>query len=89
VGTMAGGRGDLDLRKLMGKRARIVGTVLRARPLEEKIALARDFARSMLPHFESGELQPVVDGVFRFDEIAEAHHRMETNVSSGKILLVW
>jgi putative PIG3 family NAD(P)H quinone oxidoreductase len=84
---MMGGRSLADLGKLMGKRAAVIGTVLRARPLEEKIALTQRFAAEMLPLFDTGALRPVIDSRFPLDAVAEAHIRMESNANAGKILL--
>jgi len=87
VGVMAGGGGGLDVGRLLAKRATIVGTVLRSRPLEEKIALTRRFAIELGPLFEDGRLRPVVDSRFAFDRIADAHRHMESNANVGKILI--
>jgi putative PIG3 family NAD(P)H quinone oxidoreductase len=84
---MMGGRSMADLGKLMAKRAAVIGTVLRPRPLEEKIALTQRFAAEMLPLFDSGALRPVIDSRFPLDAVAEAHVRMEGNANAGKILL--
>src|SRR5690606_10093717 len=54
VGTMAGARAELDIRQVMQKRLKLMGTVLRSRPLEEKIALAREFSDVVLPLLNSG-----------------------------------
>jgi len=89
VGVPAGSEATLSLRGLMGKRASIRGTVLRARPVAEKAELARAFARDVLPGFQKGELAAVVDRVFPAAEVADAHRRMEANESFGKILLEW
>jgi putative PIG3 family NAD(P)H quinone oxidoreductase len=89
VGVPAGSSSTIDLRALMGRRASIRGTVLRARPVGEKEALARAFAADVLPGFEAGELEPVIDRVFPAGEAAEAHRRMEENRNFGKILLAW
>jgi NADPH:quinone reductase-like Zn-dependent oxidoreductase len=86
VGVMAGG-GMLNVAKLMPKRATVIGTVLRARPIEEKIATTRRFGAEMLPLFESGALRPVIDRRFSFHEIADAHAHMEANANVGKILI--
>jgi NADPH:quinone reductase len=87
VGVMGGGAGTVNIGKLLPKRAAIVGTVLRARPLEEKIAITQRFAAEMLPLFDRGLLRPVIDSRFPFDRIAEAHERMEANLNVGKILV--
>ncbi len=89
VGVPGGARGGIDLRALMVRRARLLGTVLRARPVAEKAALARDFERCVLPGFADGSLAPVVDGVFPADQAADSHERMEANLNFGKIVLEW
>ena len=87
VGLLGAGEATVPLRHLMAKRARLVGTVLRARPLEEKISLSRRFAREVLPLFGTGGLQPVIDRRFRIDDVAEAHAYMQSNANFGKILV--
>ena len=89
VGVTGGPKSELDLRALMSKRASITGTVLRARPLEEKIALARAFADRVVPLFESGRLKPVVDAFFRPEDVADAHRRLEASDTFGKLALLW
>jgi len=89
VGVTGGAKAEIDLRVLMGRRASIRGTVLRARVVEEKAALARAFEAHVLPGFEDGRLAPVVDRVFPADEAAAAHRYMEENRNFGKILLTW
>jgi putative PIG3 family NAD(P)H quinone oxidoreductase len=89
VGVPGGREGPMDLRLLMGRRASITGTVLRARPVEEKMALAQDGRRRMLPLFESAGLRPVVYRGFPPDSAAEAHEVMEQNLNFGTISIVW
>jgi NADPH:quinone reductase len=89
VGTVAGGTASLDLGLLLRKRLTLVGTVLRSRPLEEKIALAREFSDSVLPLLSSGRVRAVIDRTYSFEEIRRAHGRMEANDSFGKIVLRW
>lgn len=89
VGVPSGSETQISLRALMGRRASIRGTVLRARPLAEKRALAEAFVRDVLPGFTSGELAPVIDRVYPASQVADAHRRMESNESFGKILLEW
>jgi len=89
VGTVAGPKVELDLGLLLQRRIRIVGTVLRTRPLEEKIALAREFSSTVLPLLSSGKIRPVIDRVYPFSEVAEAHRQMEQNDTFGKIVLKW
>jgi putative PIG3 family NAD(P)H quinone oxidoreductase len=87
VGTMAGTRADVDLHVLMRKRARIHGTVLGARPLEDKIAAARSFERHVVPLFASGALRPVVDCVLPWTQAGDAFRRLESNATFGKVVL--
>jgi len=89
VGLTAGASATFAMNVLLRKRLTIVGTVLRARPLEEKIALAREFSSRMVPLFDTGRLRPVVDRVFPFDQIRDAHELMESNQTFGKIVLRW
>jgi NADPH:quinone reductase-like Zn-dependent oxidoreductase len=84
---MAGTRADVDLHVLMRKRARIHGTVLGGRPLEDKIAAARSFERHVVPLFESGALRPVVDCVLPWTQAGDAFRRLESNATFGKVVL--
>jgi len=87
VGVMAGAMATFPLGLLLPKRARIVGTVLRARPLEEKITVTTEFARQVLPLFDQGRCHPVIDRRFPLDQVADAHRHMESNANIGKIVL--
>jgi NADPH:quinone reductase-like Zn-dependent oxidoreductase len=87
VGTMASGRATLNIGKLMPKRGAIVGTVLRARPLEEKIAISCRFAKEMLPGFDAKRFFPVIDARFSLDDMPDAHRLMEANANFGKIAI--
>lgn len=89
VGTVDGVRSELDLRLALGKRAQITGTVLRARPLEEKMALARAVERHVLPLFARGTYRPVVDRVLPVDQVAEAFEHLVADRNVGKIVLAW
>jgi NADPH2:quinone reductase len=89
VGTTGGSKVEVDLGLLLRRRIHLFGTVLRSRPLEEKIALAREFSNAVLPLISSGRIRPVIDSVFPFDAIRSAHERMEENASFGKIVLTW
>lgn len=89
VGVPGGARGEIDLSALMRRRANLTGTVLRSRPLEEKLALAADFRRRALPLFADGRLVPVLDRAFPAREAPAAHRRMEANLNFGKLVLTW
>jgi NADPH:quinone reductase len=87
VGAMAGAQVDLNIALLMQKRAEIRGTMLRSRPLEEKILAARAFERHVLPLFASGALRPIVDRVLPLAQAGAAHQVMQSNETFGKIVL--
>ncbi len=87
VGTMAGGATQIDVGKLMARRAALIGTMLRSRPLEEKVAITRRFAAEILPRFDRDGLHPVIDRRFPLDGIADAHRAMEANENVGKIVV--
>jgi NADPH:quinone reductase len=89
VGTLGGAKPQVDLSLLMRTRGSIVGTVLRPRPIEEKIAATQAFARDVLPLVASGRVKPVVDVVLPAARAREAHERMEKNESFGKIVLAF
>ncbi len=89
VGTTAGAKAEIDLGVLLRRRIHLIGTVLRSRPLEEKIALAREFSGSVIPLLSSGRIKPVIDCVMKFSDIRKAHERMEKNDTFGKIVLTW
>jgi tumor protein p53-inducible protein 3 len=87
VGVMGGPTATINLGTLLFKRHQILGLVMRARPLPDKIAITAAFVRESLPLFDSGVLSPVVDSVFEFSEAGRAHERMERNENVGKIVL--
>jgi len=87
VGVMGGGRTNIDLFSLMPKRASLIGTVLRARPLEEKVAASVRFAAEVLPAIEAGKIRPVIDRRFALADMADAHRYLETNANVGKVLI--
>lgn len=89
VGVTGGPKAEVDLRALMGRRASIRGTVLRARSPREKAEIAAGFTHTVLPRFEDGSLKPVVDRLFPPEEAAEAHRLVEANGTFGKVLLRW
>jgi NADPH2:quinone reductase len=87
VGLLAGAKAELDLRVMLHKRLRLMGTVLRARPLEEKIAATQDFARHVVPLLARGMVCPVVDRVLSLASAGEAHRYMASNDGFGKVVL--
>lgn len=87
VGVMSGGPVPFDAGSLLAKRAALIGTTLRARPIEEKIAVTLEFAEQLLPRVADGSLAPVIDSRFPLAEVAAAHERMGANLNAGKIVL--
>jgi putative PIG3 family NAD(P)H quinone oxidoreductase len=87
VGLSAGIHAELDLAALLRQRVEIIGTVLRSRPLEEKIDAARVLERNLVPLFARGALRAVVDRVFDLAEAGAAHAYVASNESFGKVLL--
>ena len=87
IGVGAGPRTEINLLALMGKRARIHGSTLRARPLEEKAAALRLVEKAVLPGFASGDLSVPVAATFGLDEAAAAYERFEAGSKLGKVVL--
>jgi NADPH:quinone reductase len=87
IGALAGASATMDLRQILGKRLTIRGTVLRSRPLEERIAVTREFERAVLPRLASGEFSPRIDARFGLDDISAAHALVESNQTIGKVAL--
>ena len=87
VGLMGGANVETNLGLLMPKRLRVHGTVLRTRPLDEKIALTNQFKRHVLPLITDGRIKAVVDRSFPLEHAGKAHEYMETNANFGKIVL--
>ena len=89
LSTMSGSEASLDLALLMRKRARIVGSTLRARSRAEKATIVSRFKHEVLPSFATGALRVVVDAVFPVARAAEGFQRMRENRNVGKILIAW
>jgi putative PIG3 family NAD(P)H quinone oxidoreductase len=89
IGTLGGATGPAPIGMLLGKRATVIGTVMRARPLEEKIAVAQAAAARLVPMFERGLLVPVVDRVLPMAACGEAHAAVERDETIGKVVLTW
>jgi putative PIG3 family NAD(P)H quinone oxidoreductase len=87
VGLLAGRKTEVDLGAVLGKRVRILGTVLRARPLEEKIAAMRAFEAQVVPLLARGRVKPIIDRVLPLADAAKAHEHMASNQGFGKIVL--
>lgn len=88
IASMAGPGAEIDLRAILSKRLRIIGSTLRSRPLAEKVALTEEFVCDVLPAFADGSLAPVIDCAYPLRNAAEAHRRMAANENVGKIVLL-
>lgn len=87
LGIMGGGPAEVNLGLVLVKRLQVIGSTLRNRPIEEKIAVCRRFTTEMLPHFASGALRPVIDRRYPLDQIGDAHSYLEENTSVGKVVI--
>lgn len=87
VGMLGGATAALDLSRILMKRQRICGLVMRSRSVAEKAELVQRFERALWTMLERGALSPRVDEVFSLDEVSAAHGRMERNLNLGKIVL--
>jgi len=88
MGMTAGGRkAEVDLGLLLRRRLKVIGSVLRARPREEKARLTADFTAFALPRLRDGRLRPVVDRIFSLERAGEAYKALERGGAFGKIIL--
>ena len=87
IGVGAGAKAELNLLALMGKRARVFGSTLRARPLEEKALVARALEHEVLPLFQTGALRVLVAEAFPLHEAAAAYERFRAGGKLGKVVL--
>jgi NADPH:quinone reductase-like Zn-dependent oxidoreductase len=88
IGVSAGAKCELNMLALMGKRARIHGSMLRSRPLEEKALVARRMEHEVLPLFETGALRVPIAETFPLSDAAAAYERFAAGGKLGKIVLV-
>lgn len=78
---------DLDLTKILFKRLQIIGSTLRSKPVDQKINLTKRFSDFAMPLFESGQIKPIIDSVFDWKDVDQAHDWMANNKNAGKIVL--
>jgi putative PIG3 family NAD(P)H quinone oxidoreductase len=88
IGMQGGRKAELDINKLMRKRAAVIGTTLRARPADEKAAIVTSVREHVWPLVADGHVRPVIDSRFPMAEAAAAHERVEESLHVGKVLLV-
>ncbi|TML04831.1 MAG: zinc-binding dehydrogenase, partial [Actinobacteria bacterium] len=88
IGVGAGFKAELNLLALMGKRARIMASTLRPRPLEEKALTARAMERNVLPLLARGDVHVPVAETFGLDQVHDAYERFAAGGKLGKIVLL-
>jgi putative PIG3 family NAD(P)H quinone oxidoreductase len=89
LATLSGLRAELDLRVLMGRRARLIGSMLRSRSRAEKARIVEQFEKEILPAFDAGRLRVAIDSVYPPEDAVAAFTRMRENRNTGKILIDW
>jgi putative PIG3 family NAD(P)H quinone oxidoreductase len=87
IGLVAGAEGTLELGRVLRGRLTIRGTVMRARPLEERITTTRRFADEVLPLLAAGTVRATIDRTYALAELAAAHERLESNETVGKLVV--
>lgn len=88
IGVMGGAEGTLPVGRLLVKRLKIVGSVLRSRAKDEKTDILKGLQAEVWPLFESGEVRPIIDSVFPLAKAEEAHARVASDQTVGKVLLL-
>ena len=87
IGLMGGSRSEIDLAKLMMKRLRVVGSTLRARPLEEKASIMAELGQYVWPKISQGEIVPIIQQVFPIQAASEAQELVASDETIGKVVL--
>ena len=87
VGLMGGVKAETNLGLILTKRLQVFGSVLRSRPLAEKIDITRRFQKNWLPLLTAGTIKPIIDRSFPLAQAGDAHQYMEDNKNFGKIIL--
>ncbi len=88
LASLGGGKvEEFDLRKILMKRLQVIGTTLRSRTRQYQMQLTKEMSEFALPLFQSEKIKPVVDSVFDWEDVADAHRYMEENRNIGKIVL--
>jgi putative PIG3 family NAD(P)H quinone oxidoreductase len=87
IGLQGGVNGELNLGALMSKRAAVISTTLRSRPLAEKAAIVASVEENVWPLIADGSVRPIVDRSFALDQVAQAHALVEAGGHVGKVLV--
>jgi putative PIG3 family NAD(P)H quinone oxidoreductase len=87
IGTVAGRTASIPVGLVLGKRLKLLGTVLRSRSVDEKRDVTAAFTRDVVPLIASGTLRPTIDSVYDLADVAKAHERLAGNATFGKVVL--
>jgi putative PIG3 family NAD(P)H quinone oxidoreductase len=87
IGLMGGAKAEIGLAGLLARRLSIVGSTLRARPVEEKAAIVAGFQERFGADLAAGRIRPIVDRAVPLASVAEAHRAMKASEHFGKIVL--
>ena len=87
IGLMSGAQAEINLGLLMIKRIRVIGSTLRARPVEEKALVMSQLEEKVWPLIESGQIRPIIDRTYPITDIEEAHAHVASNQTIGKVVL--
>jgi putative PIG3 family NAD(P)H quinone oxidoreductase len=88
LATLSGGAVEnFDMRQILTKRLKIIGSTLRSRSLDYQIKLTNDFKDFAYDKIKKGRIKPVIDQIYNWKDVAEAHRKMEANKNIGKIVL--
>jgi len=87
IGLMGGTTGELDLRRVLSKRIRIIGSTLRGLHVTRKAAIVSSFLLEFGDALSRGKLRPIIDCVYPMEQIEEAHQRLASGEAFGKVVL--
>ena len=87
IGLMGGAKSEINLGPLMVRRQRVIGSVLRSRPVDEKAVITKEFNETVVPMFADGRIEPLIHQVLPLEDAAAAHRMMESSAHFGKIVL--
>lgn len=87
IGMQGGTRGELNVGRLLSKRAAVIGTTLRARPAAEKARIMAAVREVVWPLLADGSVRPVIDRTFPLDQVRQAHEYLDSGSHMGKVLL--
>ena len=88
IGLQGGTKGEIDLGQLLSKRAAVIGTTLRSRPVAEKGMIMNAVRDNVWPLFSDGRINPLVAKSFPLEQVREAHHYFDSGEHMGKVLLL-